>query len=165
MLGASFRKIAAASRTRRTLGSVRAALGAVGEEGDARRVADQAGAVPRRGERDVGQLLRRGLGHDGAVGEGEHRVALAAPCRTTELTSFTPGAVPIAQSAARSTSRVVSTAPATAALRLAQGDERRAEVGGIGGDVEGVHAVPDLVGPALPQVLRDPAEPRVVRRR
>ena len=73
--------------------------------------------------------------------------------------------MPIAQSAARSTSRVGQHGPGHRTLGLAQGDQRRAEVGGIGGDVEGVHAVADPVRPALPQIVRDPVEPLVPRRR
>ncbi len=52
-------------------GPVGASLGAVGEKRDPRRVAHQPGAVPCGGQRDARQLLRRGLGDDRAVGEGE----------------------------------------------------------------------------------------------
>src|SRR5690606_25005641 len=51
------------------------------------------------------------------------------------------------------------------ALGVAERDQRGPEIRGIGGHVERVHAVPDLVGPALAEVGGDPAQPAIPGRR
>ena len=77
---------------------------------------------------------------------------------------MTPGAVPMAQSAARIVSARGAYRARHGRVRFSQGHERGAEVDGHRGQVERVHAVHDPVGPAVAQELGDAGQARIVGR-
>src|SRR5439155_1524391 len=63
-------------RSPRATGRRPAARGAVGPDGDDRLVPHDAAALARGGQGDLRELLRRGLGDDGAIGEREDALAV-----------------------------------------------------------------------------------------
>ena len=143
--------------------TLRAPLGAVRQERDPGRVADQPGPVAGGRERDLGELLGRGLRHDGAVGEGEHRVVgehhVERRAHQVHARRGADGPERRADRVARGTDRA-----GHGRVGLTQRHERRTEVDRDGGDVERVDAVHDAVRPAVAQELGDARKPRVGRR-